>query len=161
MSHAAVRTLETPAVVRAKMNYLLDTGVKPVNETGGVDGQMRRSTGLADPHWATIEDGRPRRDRFTLEDAGFELVDHPTAMTDFHDRDELAAVYHPEVCRLIAERSGARRVHVFDHTLRTSDEADPGRPQSCASRSARSTTTTPTGPVPSGCAISCRTRPTP
>ncbi|HEY1711134.1 MAG TPA: CmcJ/NvfI family oxidoreductase, partial [Rhizomicrobium sp.] len=36
----------------------------------------------------------------------------------------LRAVYYPEAEALIAARSGAARVHVFDHTLRTGDVED-------------------------------------
>ena len=110
--------------VEASVNYLIDTGVKPVNETGAGDVRVIRHTGQHDPHTVTIHDGRPDRARFHLDDAGFELTDHPTRMRDFYDPAELTNVYYPEMQRLIAERSGAHRVHVFDHTLRTSDEAD-------------------------------------
>src|SRR6185436_15167471 len=56
--------------------------------------------------------------------SGFALADHPTAMKDFFDPAELKAVYYKEMERLIAEQSGADRVFVFDHTLRTGDEAE-------------------------------------
>ena len=45
-------------------------------------------------------------------------------MQNFFDPDELKRVYYPEVERLIGERSGAARVVVFDHTLRSGDEAE-------------------------------------
>jgi len=123
MPNAAAQTIEA-RTVEASVNYLIDTGVKPVNETGGGDVRVIRHTGRHDPRIVTIHDGRPHRASFHLDEAGFELADHPTKMRDFHDPDELTAVYYPEMQRLIAERSGARRVHVFDHTLRTSDEAE-------------------------------------
>jgi hypothetical protein len=113
-----------PAVVQAQMTYSVWTGVKPVNETygSGPGGLMRRTTGTYEQHLVSIEDGRPSRESFTLDGAGFELADHPTAVSDFFDTEALAAVYYPEMERLIAARSGARRVRIFDHTLRTSDE---------------------------------------
>jgi len=123
MPNAADQTLEA-RTVEASVNYLIDTGVKPVNETGAGDVRVIRHTGKHDPRIVTIRDGRPDRASFRLDEAGFELADHPTRMRDFHDPDELKDVYYPEMQRLIAERSGARRVHVFDHTLRTSDEAE-------------------------------------
>ncbi|HWA62778.1 MAG TPA: CmcJ/NvfI family oxidoreductase [Caulobacteraceae bacterium] len=106
------------------MNYAVDTGEKPVNETGGQDGLMRRTTGRYELHPVRIENGRPLRGALSLDVEGFELVDHPTAVKAFADPDELRAVYYPEMERLIAGRTGAKRVHVFDHTLRTSDEDD-------------------------------------
>jgi hypothetical protein len=110
------------AAVQAEMTYSVWTGVKPVNATGGPDGLMRSTTGSYAQHVVSIEDGRPIRDSFTLDGAGFELADHPTLVRDFFDRDALPAAYYPEMERLIAKRSGARRVHVFDHTLRSSDD---------------------------------------
>jgi len=109
-------------VVHATLNYILDTGVKPVAESYGPGiGLLRHNTSTFDPQVMPIRDGR--RERFLLDDSGFVLVDHPTTMQDFYDADELRAVYYPEMERLIAGQSGATRVHVFDHTLRTSDEA--------------------------------------
>jgi len=108
--------------VQATLNYILDTGVKPVAESFGPGiGLQRRNTSTFDPHVVPIYDGRG--ERFSLETSGFVLVNHPTEMKDFYDADELRAVYYLEMERLIAAQSGATRVHVFDHTLRTSDEA--------------------------------------
>jgi hypothetical protein len=44
-------------------------------------------------------------------------------MKDFLDRDEVKRVYYPEMEALIKAESGAKRVVVFDHTLRTADDA--------------------------------------
>jgi hypothetical protein len=108
--------------VHATLNYILDTGVKPVAESYGPGiGLLRHNTSTFDPQVMPIRDGRG--ESFSLETSGFVLVDHPTAVKDFYDAGELRAVYYPEMERLIAEQSGAARVHVFDHTLRTSDEA--------------------------------------
>ena len=123
MPPAAAQTLEA-RTVEAPVNYLIDTGVKPVNETGGGDVRVIRHTGRHDRRTVAIHDGRQGGASFHLDEAGFELADHPTRMSDFYDAEELTRVYYPEMQRLIAERSGARRVHVFDHTLRTSDEAE-------------------------------------
>lgn len=109
--------------VRATLNYIVNTGVKPVAETYGRDGLERRNTSTFAPQSVLIHEGRPLRDTFTLDGSGFELIDHPTAMKSFYDPEELRAVYYPEVERLIAARSGAARVHIFDHTIRTSDES--------------------------------------
>ena len=45
-------------------------------------------------------------------------------MRDFLDPRQLETVYYPEVAQLIQALSGARRVHVFDHTLRSGEEAE-------------------------------------
>ena len=118
---ASAETLEI-AAVEAPLVYTVRTEAKPVSATGGPDGLVRSMTGVYEKHAVRIEDGRPRRADFRLDEAGFELVDHPTKVADFFDVEELQRVYFPEMERLIAERSGARRVFVFDHTLRSSDE---------------------------------------
>lgn len=120
---AAAEIIEKGAV-RATLNYIVDTGTKPVAETYGKDGLERRNSASFAPQAVTIHDGRPLRSRFTLDETSFELVDHATAMGDFHDPDALKSIYYPESAALIAARTGAARVHIFDHTLRTGDEAD-------------------------------------
>ena len=45
-------------------------------------------------------------------------------MTDFFDEAQIRDVYYPEMIDLIKKQSGAKRVVVFDHTLRTADDAD-------------------------------------
>jgi len=43
---------------------------------------------------------------------------------NFFDADELKRVYYPEVEALVKKVAGAARVVVFDHTLRSGDEAE-------------------------------------
>jgi len=113
--------LKPDEIVHAAMNYAVDTGVKPVAETGGKDGLERNSTTVVARQVVAIADARPLRASLSLDGAGFELVDHPTRVKSFLDPDEIAAVYYPEIQALIAARSGCARVHVFDHTVRHGD----------------------------------------
>jgi hypothetical protein len=108
--------------VEAELNYSVRTEQKPVSETGGRDGLERRYVGQFARQRVKIADGRKHRDTFGLETAGFELVDQATKMKNFFDADELREVYYAEMRALIAARSGASRVHIFDHTLRSGDE---------------------------------------
>ena len=71
----------------------------------------------------TIHNGRRDAKGFTLDRNGFRFVPHPTKMTDFFDEAEIKRVYYPEMEALIKAESGAKRVVVFDHTLRTADDA--------------------------------------
>ncbi len=112
------------AAVTAELTYAVDTGEKPVNETFGPGNIRRRNVGTKESRAVTVENGRPLAAEFTLDRNGFAFVDHPTAMKDFFDADELKAVYYPEIERLVKRVSGAARVVVFDHTLRSGDEAE-------------------------------------
>ena len=71
-----------------------------------------------------IHNGRPIRDRFTLDRNGFALIDHPTAVTDFTDREELDRVYVPEVAEFVRSATGADRVATMRWMLRRA--ASPG-----------------------------------
>jgi hypothetical protein len=108
--------------MQAHISYTADTGEPLVNETYGPNNIRRRTSGTQDRREVAILDGRAHE--LSLERNGFELVGHPTAVKDFFDAAELQSVYYPEVERLIRERSGATRVVVFDHTLRSGDEAE-------------------------------------
>jgi hypothetical protein len=59
---------------------------------------------------------------FALERDGFRFVRHDTKIADFFDEDEVRRVYYPEMEALVKAESGASRVVVFDHTLRTADD---------------------------------------
>ena len=110
------------ATITAAIPYTLDNGEKLVNETFGPNNIHRRKNGTTDSHPMTVHNGRLHD--FTLEANGFVLVEHKTAVKDFFNEDELKAVYHAEVEQLIKKHSGARRVVVFDHTLRSGNETE-------------------------------------
>lgn len=104
--------------------YTLNNGEKLVNETFGPDNLGRRREGTLDPRPMPMENGRPIAASFTLEEAGFVFVEHKTAMKNFFDEAELKLVYYREVEELIKRESGGKRVVIFDHTLRSGDDAE-------------------------------------
>ena len=107
--------------MQAGIPYTVDTGQKLVNETFGPNNIHRKSIGTQEVHPMEVRDGR--RGQFSLDENGFTFVEHRTAVRDFLGED-LKRVYYPEVAALIQEIAGARRVHVFDHTLRSGDEGE-------------------------------------
>jgi hypothetical protein len=123
MSGTAALRLEAGAVT-AGLHYTVDTGVKPVNETFGPNNIRRRVSGEHEVRQMQIRDGRPLAGEFSLDVTGFEFVGHRTKMKDFFDAEELKRVYYHEVEALVKKVSGASRVVVFDHTLRSGDDAE-------------------------------------
>jgi hypothetical protein len=108
----------------AALDYFVDTTAMPVTLVGAPGASDRRTGGGAsEQHRVTIHNGRSHAAEFALEKNGFRFVDHVTHVADFYDEDEIRRVYYPEMERLVKEESGAKRVVVFDHTLRTADEA--------------------------------------
>lgn len=65
-----------------------------------------------------VRDIRPIADAFTLDENGFQVVRHRSAFRDFADEAGIKNAYYAEARDLIAEVTGARRVHIYDHTLR-------------------------------------------
>jgi len=67
-----------------------------------------------------MRDARELEPAATLESMGFELRSCPTAVTNFRDDDEVTKVYYDEIIDLIKQASGAKRVCIFDSTVRES-----------------------------------------
>jgi hypothetical protein len=108
--------------MQAHISYTADTGEALVNETFGPNNIRRRSSGNTELKKVELADGRAAD--LSLERNGFELVEHRTEVRSFFDPEELKSVYYPEIERLIKARSGASRVVVFDHTLRSGSEQE-------------------------------------
>ena len=111
-------------MLTAELHYTVDTGVKPVNETYGAGNIRRRDSGAMEKRTVPIADGRPLAGGLSLDVNGFVFVAHPTAVQDFFDPDELKGTYYPEIEALVKKVSGASRVVVFDHTLRSGDRQE-------------------------------------
>jgi hypothetical protein len=106
----------------AEITYTVDNGEKLANETFGPNNIHRRTSGTEERRTVEIHSGRGKE--FSLDENGFVLLDHPTEVEDFFDAEELKRVYYPEVENLIKRVAGAKRVVVFDHTLRSGDESE-------------------------------------
>ena len=125
MSSTATQTTEldvAPDQIEATLNYIVDDGSKVFTIVAGPGGTDTRSGGTPDPRRVTIHNGRPQAKDFVLERHGFRFVGHDTKVKDFYDGDQIRRVYYPEMEALIKAESGAKRVVVFDHTLRTADD---------------------------------------
>jgi hypothetical protein len=108
--------------MQAEIVYTRDTGEPLVNETFGPNNIRRRTTGAEDRRRVEILDGR--QESLDLDANGFRLIQHRSAVRNFLDAEELKRLYYPEVEALVAQHTGAKRVVVFDHTLRSGDEAE-------------------------------------
>lgn len=104
--------------IEAPMNYLVDTGEKPVSYTYEPPPGVPPRSGTIVKQTISVINGRPLADRITLDDQGFMLTQSPTAVRDFYNDAEVRRVYYPEVERLVKEKTGAARVIVFDHNVR-------------------------------------------
>jgi len=112
-----------PETIEATLSYFADTEAMPVTLVGAPGASdVRTGGGKSDPRQIVLRNGRPYARHFALEREGFRFVHHDTKVTDFFDEEEVHRVYYPEVEALVKAESGASRVVVFDHTLRTADD---------------------------------------
>jgi hypothetical protein len=112
----------TADAIEATVNYLLDSGQTPATYVGGPGSVDMRTGSTLEPRAVTIRNGRRDAKDFLLEREGFRFVRHATEVVDFYDEEEIRRVYYPEMEALVKAESGASRVFVFDHTLRTADD---------------------------------------
>jgi hypothetical protein len=112
-----------PAAIEATLNYIANTGEKIFTQTGGPGSTDVRSGGTQDAHPVAIRNGRLEAEDFALDRQGFRFIRHDTRIESFFDEEEIRRVYYPEMEALVKAETGASRVVVFDHTLRTADQA--------------------------------------
>jgi hypothetical protein len=112
-----------PETMEATLSYFVDTETMPVTLVGAPGrSDQRVGGGTSEPRRVVLHNGRLDADHFELERNGFRFVRHDTRVVDFFDEDEVRRVYYPEMQALVKAETGAARVEVFDHTLRTADD---------------------------------------
>jgi hypothetical protein len=123
MTMARPETIGQPLeAIEAMLHYLEEGSEKPASYGGirqAVADQQRKGNYLE--HKMTIYNARAIADRLSLEREGFIFVNHETRMNNFYDEAEVRELYYRETEELVKKTSGAKRVVVFDHTLRSAD----------------------------------------
>jgi hypothetical protein len=117
----------TAGTVTAPLNYLVPMAEKPVAYNYEPPPGTPWRTGAYEARSMAISDGRVVNGRLSLEKEGFQLLRNASAVSDFYDADQVASVYYPEVERLVRQATGAKRVVVFDTTIRSAKPL-PGKP---------------------------------
>ncbi len=111
-----------PVSVETVLNYTRKTGVRPVGYTYDPPAGVPRYSGDVDARTVAVHNAR-LYDGFGLDASGFEQIRHRSAFVEwveFQDSRLVEDVYYPEVVEAVRARTGARKVIVFDHTLRDS-----------------------------------------
>jgi hypothetical protein len=123
MAQTAEATIDLD-YVEAELDYIVDDGIPAVRYLDWPEMEHLAHKPAYQKHLVHIHNGRADPSQFTLPSHGFAFVDHHTKVKDFYDEDEVRSVYYPETEALIqAHSGGAKRVLVFDHTLRTAEQA--------------------------------------
>src|SRR5262245_36600771 len=111
-------SIEVLPWVKGELNYIAPTSERPRTYTYDPPAGVPRSTVVNEPHAVHISDVRPILDQISLDEHGFDLVRHHSAVRDFFNEQEVKAVYYPEAEQLLKDLTGADRVLVFDNTVR-------------------------------------------
>jgi hypothetical protein len=110
--------------ITAEIPYTVPTEEKLVNESFGPKNIHGRRTGTVELKPMTVQNGRRFAQTLSLDNQGLVFVEHKTKVTDFFDENQVKSIYYPEIDELIRRESGASRVVIFDHALRSGDEAE-------------------------------------
>lgn len=104
---------------RANLKYLLDG---PKINRRFVSAGVEVNTGRYGPYETTIRDGREIKNHFSFDRHGFQLLDAPTGVVDFHDKTEVEAKYKNEVRDHVQRAFGADFVVPIGWMIRTSGD---------------------------------------
>jgi hypothetical protein len=112
--------LDGRAEVRATLNYLIRTAKKPYAYTFAPPAGIPERYGEVDAvKNVPIRNARPLIGLLSLDGEGFALSAHESAVSDFYDPDQIADIYYPETEELLKKETGAEKVVIFDHTIRS------------------------------------------
>ena len=115
----AAATDLAPAALQVTLNYIVRDGEKIFSYTGGPGSTEVKTGGTFDPRAVTMKNGRLHAAEFSLEQQGFRLVHHDTQVADFYDEDQVRGIYYPEIERRMKELTGARKVVISNHVVRS------------------------------------------
>ena len=104
--------------VKATVQYVNESGDQAAYHASEAGGAAATHGGRFDSRVIQIKDAHRAEAVLDLDREGFQLVPQASAVTDFHDDEQLASIYNAEVKALIKQITGAQRVDVFDHTRR-------------------------------------------
>jgi hypothetical protein len=103
--------------LEATLNYLNDNGTHLVMDATRVQAGERPNIPQL-PVTVRIHDARTASVPPSLDRNGFELQQHRSTFTDFHDDARIREVYYPETEQLLLRATGAEKVVIFDYATR-------------------------------------------
>jgi hypothetical protein len=107
--------------VEASLTFAVRDGGTPVSVPSRPGEGEGRYEGDHETRQVEITNAWPMADELSLDREGFQLVHHHTDV-DFYDDAERTTTYERQIEDLVKQTTGAKRVIVFDHTLRAGDK---------------------------------------
>ena len=110
--------------VPALLNYSVDNGTAPDYYFYEPDPSVKLNPPGTDPQAVVINDAWPIVDTLSADRQGFELHEFGAAFDQFEDDESIKSAFYAQVTEFVKRHSGAKRVVVFDHTIRKRLPAD-------------------------------------
>ena len=111
-------------MIESTLNYVADTGERPYfylyEPPAGTPARNTRG----DRHTVAIHDARDLVPGPSLDEEGFALATHVTAVEDLYDPAAVRERYYDEMQELVRQVTGAARVVAFDHNVRNAQLAE-------------------------------------
>lgn len=117
----SLKTSQIPHSVEAPLTFAIRDGAVLVSLPSRPGEGVGRYEGEHETRIVEITNAWPLADELIRDREGFQLVHHHTDV-DFYDDGERETTYERETETLIRQATGAKRVIVFDHTLRAGDD---------------------------------------
>jgi len=110
--------------VRATLNYSVDNGIPPDYYFYEPDPGVKLNPPGTDSQEVEIHDAWPNRHSISLDREGFELHEFDPSFLDFDDDAKVKQEFYEQVRAFVKAHTGAKRVEIFDHTIRKRLPAD-------------------------------------
>lgn len=106
--------------IKASVNYYGGTkdGKEPYHYTFTPPPDVPQTNTITEPQQVPVYDARGREDQVGLDKSGFTFVNSPSQEKEFEDEEAIKTGYYNEVIELVKKETGAKRVVIFDHTIR-------------------------------------------
>ncbi len=114
--------------IGAPLNFISRQDTKPAVHSAALTGGAPKYFYNTEAHGVTISDMREIAETLSVDQEGFELLDHTTAVEDLYDNNAVEQLYFPEIEALLQRRFGASQVVVFDVTRRSDSGAGARNP---------------------------------
>lgn len=116
--------MSLPASVKASMQYTVDNGVAPDYYFYEPDPGVKLNPPGTDPREVQVHNAWAEVGRLSADAEGFELHPFDPGFDQFDDDASIHTRFYPQVVEFVKRHTGARRVEVFDHTIRKRLPAD-------------------------------------
>jgi hypothetical protein len=116
--------MTTASPVRTQLNYTVDNGTPPDYYFYEPDPSVKLNPPGTDVREVAIHDGWPEVNQFKADVQGFELHSFPNDFNAFDDDAAIKSAFYAQVITFVKQHTGAKRVEVFDHTIRKRLPAD-------------------------------------